>query len=122
MHRQFHGGMRKLFLDDIRKPPDQTWDVVRSYTQFVAYIEANGVPDVISFDHDLAFEHYPLTEENPDPQKIPYEKYAEKTGYDCAKWLIESGYEVKRWMVHSMNVKGAENIRFVLSKAGMEVC
>lgn len=113
--------MRKLFLDDVRKPPDATWDVVRSYEQFVAYIEANGVPEVISFDHDLADQHYLIDEENPDSGKIPYEKYAEKTGYDCAKWLVENGYEVKRWMVHSMNPGGAANIRFALSKAGMEI-
>ena len=123
MHRHFHGGMRKLFLDDMRKPPDNTWDVVRSYDQFVAYIEANGVPEVISFDHDLADQHYApeVLQAINESGKIEYEKYAEKTGYDCAKWLVENGYEVKRWMVHSMNPVGAQNIRFALSKAGMEI-
>src|SRR5260370_10100302 len=91
--------MRKLFLDDIRKPPDSTWDVVRSYDAFVAYIETNGVPDIISFDHDLAFEHYPLNDSNlgysQPPKEIPYDRYTEKTVYDCAKWLCENGYKLK---------------------------
>lgn len=113
--------MRKLFLDDVRQPPDHTWDVVRSYDDFVYYIETQGVPDVISFDHDLAFEHYPFAEDNPEPKKIPYDRYTEKTGYDCAKWLVENGYEIKRWMVHSMNPVGAQNIRFALAKYGTEV-
>lgn len=121
MHRHFSGGVRKLFLDDTRQPPDMTWDVVRNYQQFVEYITKQGVPDVISFDHDLAFEHYPLTESHPDPETILYDIYTEKTGYDCAKWLVENGYEVKRWMVHSMNPVGARNIRFVLANVGMEV-
>lgn len=83
--------MRKLFLDDTLQPPDITWDVVRSYDDFVYYIETHGVPDVISFDHDLAFEHYPFAEDNPEAKKIPYDRYTEKTGYDCAKWLVENG-------------------------------
>jgi hypothetical protein len=50
--------MTKLFLDDVRMPPDQTWDIVRNYDAFVAYITAHGVPDIIAFDHDLSQEHY----------------------------------------------------------------
>src|SRR5208282_4604549 len=108
--------MRKLFLDDIRKAPDFTWDTVRSYDQFVAYVKLHGVPDIISFDHDLAFEHCPLSEENPT-MEIPYDKYKEKTGYDCAKWLIEQGLLPKKYFVHSMNLVGRANIQFVLSAA-----
>jgi len=63
--------MRKLFLDDIRSPKDaiglvpshmnqfywsNDWDVVRSHDEFVDFIEKNGVPDFVSFDHDLADE------------------------------------------------------------------
>jgi len=120
MHRGFSGGIRKLFLDDDRRAPDGTWDVVRSFDAFVAYIEENGVPDVISFDHDLAFEHHPLAEESPDAERIPYEKYREKTGYDCARWLVESGYAIRGWRVHTMNPVGAKNIRFVLAGRGRE--
>lgn len=59
-----------LFLDDIRLPIDclafikrskidtqiylnDTWEIVRSYDEFVAWIERHGLPDFISFDHDL---------------------------------------------------------------------
>lgn len=103
--------MTKLFLDDIRNPPDQSWVVVRSYNEFVAYIEEHGMPEVISFDHDLADAHYVHpNSDSSDP--IPYSSYDEKTGYDCAKWLITNnlhGYP-KRVIVHSFNPVGAENI------------
>ena len=62
----------KLFLDDERAVKDVTWielplgpwTVVKNYRQFVEYITNNGLPEVISFDHDLADEHYPWHEHN----------------------------------------------------------
>lgn len=101
----------KLFLDDIRQPPDNTWAVVKNYAEFVSWIETYGCPTILSMDHDLAFEHYPI--ENPDDMmaaRVPYEKYTEKTGYDCAKWLIDHDLLPDTVIVHSYNPVGAENI------------
>lgn len=118
--------MRKLFLDDSRNAPDFTWDVVRNYDQFVAYISLHGAPDIISFDHDLGPEHYQHycdvigyaeIENRLSEVVIPYEKFTEKTGYDCAKWLIEQGKLPKEYKVHSMNPVGRENIHFVMRAA-----
>jgi len=65
--------MKKLFLDDIRIPKDaiglvpsnlnqfyfeNDWVIVRSFLEFCNYIQKFGLPDFISFDHDLADEHY----------------------------------------------------------------
>lgn len=100
---------RCLFIDDVRKPYSGGWDVVRSYKEFVDYIETIGVPKVISFDHDLGFEHYPLGEQNPT-ERIPYETYKEKTGYDCAKYLVEKGEFPNTALIHSYNIVGAQNI------------
>jgi hypothetical protein len=47
-----------LYLDDERTPFDSRIDVVRNFDGFVAYITTKGVPDLISFDHDLSSEHY----------------------------------------------------------------
>ena len=55
-----------LFLDDLRNPkdviwvnlPEVEWTVVRNYDDFVNTIIDKGVPTRISFDHDLADEHY----------------------------------------------------------------
>ena len=80
---------RKLFLDDVRQPPDSSWDVVHSFDEFVAHIDQNGVPDVISFDHDIV---------------------GEKTGLDCARYLIERGMLPRSWSVHSANPVGRINI------------
>lgn len=104
----------KLFLDDIRLPkhvkwlelPLGPWVIVRNYNEFVGYISKNGLPDYISFDHDLADEHY--------IPEVKESTYKEKTGYDCAKWLVEycmeKGLTFPEYAVHSMNRVGKENI------------
>jgi hypothetical protein len=95
-----------LWLDDYRDPFDSNvnWltfspisliDVevvwVKSYKEFTEWIITNGLPDAICFDHDLAHEHMSFFftngghENPPDPSSVEFE---EKTGYDCAKWLV----------------------------------
>jgi hypothetical protein len=100
--------MLKLFLDDVRKEP-VGWEVVRSYSEFVAWMECHQTPDVISFDHDLGFEHYPFGEQDPTV-KIPYNQYTEKTGYHAAQWCIAMKRIPATVIVHSFNVVGARNI------------
>ncbi|WZL89785.1 cyclic-phosphate processing receiver domain-containing protein [Salinimicrobium sp. 3283s] len=55
--------MSKLFLDDLRSPDmiyaksvAAAFVVVRSYAEFVKYIEQNGLPYFISFDNDLGLD------------------------------------------------------------------
>jgi len=104
-----------IFLDDIRVPTDVTWvnipvdqhySVVRSYKEFVDLITLRGVPKYVCYDHDLAMAMYIIDE-------IPY-SYDEKTGYDCAKWLVnycmERGIKHPPYIVHSMNPIGKLNI------------
>ncbi len=85
---------RRLFLDDVRAPPDESWDVVRSFDEFVRFIETNGMPDEISFDHDLG-------------DGVP-------SGMDCAKWLVETERPLLRFAVHSANPPGRANIEGLL--------
>ena len=132
--------MKKLFLDDMRQVRDACyyvsnpkvywedgWDIVRNYGEFVEYIEKNGLPDLISFDHDLADEHYNdlFSDENwvKDDSDIDlkYGSYKEKTGLECAKWLvdycIDNKIQIPHFGVHSANPVGAENIRGLLNNA-----
>jgi len=115
-----------LFVDDERQPVDVTWvdlpledwKIVRSYNEFVAFITMNGLPRVISFDHDLADEHYKLYHEACDSGVFAYEKTTEKTGYHCAYWLVqyclENKFNLPKYYIHTMNPVGAKNIRDLL--------
>ena len=35
--------MKKLWLDDLRPVPDETWDRVKNYKEFVNYIKTYGI-------------------------------------------------------------------------------
>lgn len=115
-------GVRLLFLDDLRNPADclnymgnrknvdisiyrKEWHIARTYDEFVTWIETHGLPDFISFDHDLADYHY--------------EYSVEYSGMDCAKWLVEycldNNVPCPDFVVHSANPACADNISALLN-------
>ena len=114
-----------LFLDDYRVPEEvfaytnneiyvnKHWKIIRNYDQFVDYIQRNGLPNVISFDHDLADTHYGAQD---GLDQDYYNNCNEKTGYHCAKWLIDYCLDNNKKLpqfilIHSMNIVGGENIK-----------
>jgi hypothetical protein len=129
---------RLLWLDDCRDPkdPEIDWMMfsvlgrdtevhwVKDYEEFVEWITVNGLPDGINFDHDLADEHYctpPSLWDDYEASKAFQEKqnYKEKTGLDCAKWLvdycIDNNKELPKWYSHSANPVGRDNIDGLLN-------
>lgn len=124
---------KRLFLDDTRHNYDalqmlgyvvykEKWDIVRNYDEFTSWIEKNGLPDLISFDHDLADTHYTPQEYWDDYHKsAEYQaslNHQEKTGLDCAKWLVEycldNKVKLPKYLVHSANPVGRDNIFYLL--------
>ncbi len=104
---------RKLFLDDVRQPYDSSWDVARSYAEFAAYVSEHGVPEVISFDHDLADEHYlALDAESFVEASVAF---TEKTGCACAWLLITLGQFPRLAIVHTFNPAGAHHLMKLLA-------
>lgn len=95
----------KLFLDDLRNPPDDTWTVYRcpSAIQFDLVHNWDEITH-ISFDHDLA----------------AYRNNGEEiTGYDVAcdveKYAFEKGYCPFTMTVHSANPEGKRRIESVIN-------
>ena len=48
--------VKKLFIDDERHPSDENYEIVRSSAEAIAWTILNGIPERISFDHDLGGE------------------------------------------------------------------
>jgi len=128
-----------IFLDDIRSPRDcglymqsrigskanmyllQGWRVVRTVQEFTEAIKQHaGKIDRISFDHDLAEEHY-----RSDLMALEgWEEYhnideRELTGYDAAVFLKlhyqKENLKLPEVFAHTMNPVGMEKILALFS-------
>jgi hypothetical protein len=94
-----------IYLDDVRTPVADEWVVVRSYDEFVAKITELGINNIeyISLDHDLGDTAMQEYFQNVSPNyQLNYDNIKEKTGLDCAKWLIGHFYDTnpKRLEIH----------------------
>jgi hypothetical protein len=107
----------RLYLDDVRTPTGEDWQVVRNYDEFVAHIKLNGLEnyDVISLDHDLGdtamIEYYTNTKPHFE---LDYSRIQEKTGMDCIRFLVAESMNksipLPQIYVHSANPIGAANM------------
>lgn len=120
-----------LWLDDYRDPFSKKidWMIfspigrdvetiwVTSYQEFIDWIMINDLPDAICFDHDLSDYqmHRCVYPELYEGIEMPEN---EKTGYDCAKWLIEycldRNIDIPKYNIQSANSVGKENIKGLL--------
>lgn len=120
--------MYNLFLDDLRNPDwviqyktdlDYTtleWVIVRSHDDFVRYILKNGIPNLISFDHDLADEHYSY--KDLDDYELLRMDDVEKNGYESLKWICDYVLEIyeeknivlPKMKFHTGNIVGMKNM------------
>lgn len=122
--------MTLLWLDDYRDPMKNDWlrfspipkeDItqvvwVKSFKEFKKWIIENGFPDAVCLDHDLCEEHmndyrkYQAVGIN----KIDYKSFNERTGLDCARFLIQlDGFRGKPFPLYasqSANPIGRMNI------------
>lgn len=107
----------KLYLDDIRTPNSDEWVIVRNYDELVSNIRLNGLDkyEVISLDHDLGDTAQKEYFNNVSPNyQLDYNNILEKTGLDCAKWLVAESMNSKiplpQIYTHSANPIGSANI------------
>jgi len=97
---------RTLYIDDIRTPKTEFTVIVRTCEEGQAYVREHGMPDFISFDHDLGM----------------VDGKERKSGFDFAKWIVDSELDGEivipegfKFNVHSANPVGAEKIRSLLN-------
>jgi hypothetical protein len=93
----------KLWLDDARRPPDDSWHWVRTAEEAVAWLRQDCV-ERASLDHDL---------------DLPSLGTEPRTGYDVCNWLeaYPHHYPPGGVEVHIMNPDGAVRMRVALARA-----
>lgn len=125
-----------LFLDDERQlfdvkwvqlPWHHKWLIARNYGEFVDLVMDLGLPEFVSFDHDLADFHYKIGSlENESGQRanlinMNFNYGSEKTGFDAMKWLVGycSVHEKKfpPYAIHSLNGVAAERMETYIKQA-----
>jgi hypothetical protein len=123
MEIQINNKPTLLWLDDVRSPFASDWLMqfapefdeqrenvvwVKTYKEFCNYITDNEMPELICFDHDLADRYY------DNQTQSEHTIWHEKTGYDCAHWLvnycIDNDVDLPQWKIQSANEVGKENI------------
>lgn len=122
--------MYYLFLDDnrqvydvkwIKLPNEYKWLVAKSYGEFVSFIMDLGLPEFVSFDHDLTETHYKVSiKENYEPGPV-YDYGPEKTGFNAVKWLVDycmiHKKKFPKYAIHSLNGVAAERMENYIKKA-----
>ena len=125
-----------LWLDDLRNPFEGKWIEefapeylnsgsiiwVLNYEEFIEWIRKNGLPQKICFDHDLGEDvAIKLVSKGVNKKKAREVKKLAKSGYDCAKWLvdycIDHDLQIPDWDIQSANPVGKENINGLLINA-----
>lgn len=126
-----------IWLDDGRDPHEDNWLVfspiahtevvwVVSYDEFTAWINKNGLPDGICFDHDLGYSWPDIKNKTikkmllalPDieTEQGMFNPYVilEKSGMDCAKFVVEYCLDynlpLPKYNIQSGNTRGKANI------------
>jgi hypothetical protein len=136
-----------VYLDDVRTPNESGWTIVRNYDEFVDVVSKLGLENIeaISLDHDLGDTAMSEYFNNVSPNyKLDYNNIKEKTGLDCAKWLIncyldnyvteesrsekrDSGIVFPKVFTHSANPIGSANImgyinNFLMNEGQPQTC
>lgn len=127
--------MKKLlWIDDIRNPFIADWVLkyapdfygegkviwVKNYDEFIEWIDENGLPYKIAFDHDLGEDvAISLVENGMNKKKARMIKKESKSGFDAAKWLVDycisKDIDLPFWTIQSSNPVGRDNINGLLN-------
>lgn len=108
----------KLFVDDIRNAPDESWSVARTVDAAISFISQFGYKiEEISLDHDISHQIGMGELSRPFPCA---ETFTPVARYMAEKYRIdpEPFYKRPKVTIHSSNPMGAKNLQFILKDFG----
>lgn len=105
----------KLWHDDIRIPPDETWTWARTNAIAKIYLESGKVTEC-SLDHDHGLEEL---DPYSDPELMAFAgRSPAGTGADLVMWMILERKVPVQVRIHSWNPIGAAIMANMLNDAG----
>lgn len=105
----------KLFVDDIRNAPDQSWHVARTVDSAIRAIAQFNFEE-ISLDHDISHQVIMTGVERPYPCLETFQPVAHFIGMKFSA----TGNKPAKLYVHSSNPVGANSIVDVLKGYGLQ--
>jgi hypothetical protein len=110
----------RLFVDDIRNAPDESWAVARTVDSAISFIAQFGDSiDEISLDHDISHQVGMGELSRPYPCVETFTAVARYIAqyYEARVSLKAEG--VPKITIHSSNPMGAKNMQFILKDFGV---
>lgn len=114
----------KLYVDDIRDAPDESWTLVRTITEAIRCIAffKNDITE-ISLDHDIFAEVRINGVCRPFPTAETLQPVAyfigEAYGTQLAEEETERNFPQPKITIHSSNPVGAESMEYALGRYGI---
>lgn len=118
--------MYKIWVDDVRPAPDDSWVCCGSVTEFICIWcnqwDAEDRVELISLDHDAGdnykdggdfIEILDWLEEEYNKQVLYYEKYKDGFSLEIARTIKNLKFHI-----HSANTVGAANMRRIIKRNG----
>jgi hypothetical protein len=100
--------MKKLWLDDIRQPPNNSWHWAKTVEEAIEYAQENEI-DYMSLDHDLGA----VAPEGWRPSEAIYlaGNSSDGSGLDFVRWIVEhAAWPSGQIVVHSWNSAGSKRM------------
>jgi hypothetical protein len=111
----------KLWVDDIRRPPDDSWVWARTNKEALLFLRSNFIVEV-SLDHDMGLHGFDPDEQDADLRVAP-DAHLQPDGMDLVREIVACKLlsPQTKITVHSWNPVGAENMAKELRAAGFTV-
>lgn len=108
----------KLWFDDIRRPPDDSWLWARTLPEALEIVRSKAIFEC-SLDCDLGLHEVDPHTPNADFLKSP-DAHLHPNGIDLVEAMVTEKLVPPRVTIHSMSRSGARRMAAVLEKAGHE--
>jgi hypothetical protein len=107
----------KLWVDDIRRPPDDTWAWARRNHEALLILQSGEITEC-SLDHDMGLHEHDPDQPNADEERIPMEHQLEPDGRALVDEMIRRDLVPPKITIHSWNIYCANVMRKTLEAHG----
>lgn len=109
----------KLWLDDVRSPPDESWEWVRTNEQAKDWLYNERVVEC-SLDHDLGLHDVDDPNDWDALMDAGEKTKNSETGLDLVNWMIENNLVPPIVRIHSWNPDGVKSMAARLNRFGYD--